>query len=168
MYLLTWSGEDTRAGPRRADGGRGGGQECRTRCLDTRSAQRTRCSLLTVAGGRGVVPAARVVAQQLRLAEHAVSLLAGEPHHVPELARHAHHEGVLRRLYGGAPHACTARCRAGRGGAGYSRWQCGGCWLHRPSSPQVTRAAPWSWKPGWQENTARLATRCSPGEPSPP
>ena len=74
-----------------------------------------RCSVLTVAGGRGVVPAARVVAQQLRLAEHAVSLLAGEPHHVPELARHAHHEGVLRRLYGGAPHACTAPCRGGGG-----------------------------------------------------
>ena len=117
-----------------------------------------------------MVPAARVVAQQLRLAEHAVSLLAGEPHHVPELARHAHHEGVLRRLYGGAPHACTAPCRggAGRGGVRYSRWQCGGCWLHWPSSPQVTWAAPWSWNPGWQENTARLATRCSPGEPSPP
>ena len=71
-----------------------------------------------MAGGRGVVPAARVVAQQLRLAEHAVSLLAGEPHHVPELARHAHHEGVLRRLYGGAPHACTARCRGGAGRGG--------------------------------------------------
>ena len=65
-----------------------------------------------------MVPAARVVAQQLRLAEHAVSLLAGEPHHVPELARHAHHEGVLRRLYGGAPHACTAPCRGGAGSGG--------------------------------------------------